>query len=200
MRRSTLAALVLGIVATATNRAAATDIQPRLGTALGYGSPLLDGDTGRVSTHLHGGIALNSTIFMGGELSGTAEAYMGAWSCGTSDAENIPSSAETCFQPTLAAHGLVGIDGHVVPSILSDLRLGLEIGAGPAVRWLIPSRGGHAVRSYSMSYIARATALLGVLPVLDARWHVGVELEGRSLDGAGPAIGLGLRLDAHVLD
>ena len=200
VRGSTVAVLLFGITALTTARARGSDLQPRLGTTVGYGAPLLDGDEGRVSAHLHGGTAIASLLFVGAEFSGTAEAYTGSWACGTASAESIPAVAVTCIQPTLAVHALLGIDGFVGPEWLPDLRFGFEMGAGPAVRWLIPTRGGHTVRDYSPSLMVRATALLGVVTLLGGRWHAGVELEGRTLEGERPVIALGLRLDAHVLD
>jgi hypothetical protein len=169
--------LVLVVVIAGWTAAAAAD--PSIGTTLQVGESLAGRADTRVATSIHALQPVGGGWLVGGELSGSLEAFVGGYGCGTGEGKgDVPAIAVSCFQPSLGVHALVGIEA--APSARTRLRL--EGGAGATTLFLIVPGEGDDTRHNAPSALIRASYLLGVGTMLEADWSLGVTLEERAID------------------
>jgi hypothetical protein len=170
---------------------------PVVGSNLHVGESLGKEASGRLGSTIYLLQPASGAWSLGGELSGSVEAYLGGWGCGTSmstgDDVAVPAVAVACVQPSVAAHALVSVEAR--PSARSLLRL--VGGLGATSLWLLPGDGGHNQRDTIPSGLIRVGYLFELGEAMSARWSLGASLEERAtLTDARVARSIGLQFEA----
>lgn len=182
------------LVAVLANGSANAD--PVVGATLHMGESIAGLSDWRVGSALYLVRPLEGGWQVGGELRGSMEAYTGGYGCGTigNDVEAVPSLAVVCFQPSVAAHSLVGVRMGTTSSSLV-----FQLGAGAATTFLVPGKGGDTQRATSPSFLLRAAYLFEVGGEARSTWSVGVALEEQAVGICGPRFtgAIGLLIEAR---